>query len=324
MEILLVGDSKDRDVNLYPSGNSYVLHLSYPIKNVSRVDLVSARLPNTVYNLTSTSNVVTVGTSNITLNQGFYSATGLADALTTAGLTTDYLPNEGHFIFSNGSSFSITTTSQEFASMAGLSNNTTYSSTVATVSDPGYTNIIRSINIVNLSMNEFVYLDIDELKTPSHVATGGIADASGTISGSNTGRSFAPIIMDVSSAFIKNFKETEYKISVQYPEPIGTLSRLTVRWYDKNGNLLNFRGLDTNAFVLRAHIERDERRLPPPQPLMDVELERVIEAMSFVPEKPPEKKRKIPWVLITLVVILGFIIYKTFFSGLQRTSSVPG
>jgi hypothetical protein len=40
---LLFADSKNRD---YPSGNSYVLHLTRPIKNIERVDLVSARVPN--------------------------------------------------------------------------------------------------------------------------------------------------------------------------------------------------------------------------------------------------------------------------------------
>jgi len=39
---LLFADSKNRDVALYPSGSSYVLHLTTPIKDIERVDLVSA------------------------------------------------------------------------------------------------------------------------------------------------------------------------------------------------------------------------------------------------------------------------------------------
>jgi len=328
MNLLVVGDSKDRDTTLYPSGNSYILHLNSPVRNVTRVDLVSARVPNTVYNLTTTSNVMTIGGANVTLVQGFYSAGGLAAAVTLTGLTCmTYLPNEGHFLFSNTANFNLHITSQEFATMAGLSNGTTYSSNLATSIDPAYAGqyIIRSDNVINMSMNEFVYLDIDELRTPNHVATGAIADSSGTINGSNAGRSFAPIIMDVGSACIKNFKETEYKISVTYPEPIGMLSRLTVRWYDKNGALLNFRGLETNAFVLRFHVQKDVRDLPPPPPLRDVELERVIEAMSLLPEKPPEKKRKIPWALITIALLLGFFVYRTFFNAPSpRISAGPG
>jgi hypothetical protein len=261
---------------------------------------------------------MSVGDTVITLNAGFYSAGGLAAAVSGSAIAMMYLPNEGHFLFSNHGTFSFTILSQEFATMIGLPLGN-YDSYDATSADPGYTQIYRTSNVINMSMNEFVYLDIDELKTPHHVATGMIADSSGTITGANAGRSFAPIILDVGSACIKNFKETEYKISVVYPEPIGVLSRLTVRWYDKNGNLLNFRGLETNAFVLRVHVEWDERRLPPPPPLRDVELERVIEAMSFVPEKIPEKKFRIPWVLIMLALIVGLYVYKTFFNGSPHT-----
>jgi len=314
-----MGDSNDRDLNLYPSGNSYVLHLNFPVRNVSRVDLVSARVPNTVYNLNSTSIVFTVvGSSSVTLPQGFYSAYGLATAVTTAGpLTLTYLPNEGHFLFSSSTSFNFTIVSKEFATMVGLSNNVAYQSYSATSADPGYTQIYRSVNVINMSMNEFIYLDIDELRTPNHVATGSLG-TTGTISGSNAGRSFAPVILDVGSACMKNFKETEYKISVQYPEPIGVLSRLTVRWYDRNGSLLNFRGLDTNAFVLRLHTVEEER-LPPPAPLEELELKRFIDAINVAPPPPPEKRRKIPWTLIALVILIGTIFY---FNVLRRRPSV--
>jgi len=328
METFITADSNDRDSNIYPSGNNYVVHLSYPIRNVSRVELVSARVPNTVYNLNSTSNVFITGTSNVGLTQGFYSATGLASAVTNAGiLNMTYLSNEGHFLFSNSGNFNLKITSQEFAAMAGLANNVTYTSALAPLTDPTYAGqyILRSSNVIDMSMNEYVYLDIDELKTPSHIATGSIVGSTGTITGSNAGRSFAPILMNVGSACIKTFQESsDYKISVEYPEPINVLSRLTVRWFDKNGQLLNFRGLETNAFVIRAFIKEDPRRLPPPPPLQDVELKRVIDAMSMVPEKVPEKRMKIPWVLITLALILGLFVYKTFFSASQRTLSAPG
>jgi len=307
MERLVVVDSKDRDMNVYPEGNNYVIHLSSHIKNISRVDLVSARLPNTIYNLTSTSNVMTVGTSNISLTAGFYGAGGISMALTSAGLTTAYLSSEGKFMFSSVSPFNINVTSLEFAIMLGMNLNYIYSGTLATSTDPAYNGqyILRSDKIVNLSINEFVYLDIDELRTPSHVSTGSLVAGTDTVTGSNAGRSFAPIIMDVGSACIKNFKETEYKISVTYPEPIGTLSRLTVRWYDRNGSLLNFRGLETNAFVLRIHTER-EIRLPTLPPIEEVEMKRFVEAVQI--EKPREKRR-IPWTLIAVLILLGFFAY---------------
>jgi hypothetical protein len=317
---LVFADSGSRDDSLYPHGNSYVLHLTTPIKNIERVDLVSARVPNTMYNITNGTNIFALGPTNFSLRNGFYSAYGIASAVTSNAIVTlDYLPDEGKFIFSNAGAFSITIQSEEFAKIVGLSNNTTYSSTVATNLDPGFTNkyIVRSTTMVDLTLNDYIFLDIDELRTPHNVDARKLDGASGTVSGSNSNRSFAPVILDVGSGCIKNFHENkDYRISVEYPEPINVLQRLTVRWFDKDGNLLNFRGWDTNAFVLRVHVKPEpERTLPPPPPLQDVELKRIIDAMTMTLPPPPKeesKKFKIPWFLLVVAVLLGIFIWRTF------------
>jgi hypothetical protein len=305
---LVMADSKDRDTNLYPNGNDYYVHLATPIKNVSRVDLVSARVPNTMYNLTVGSNVFQVGTSNVSLPVGFYSATGVADALTNTGLiTVDYLANEGLFMFSNVGAFSINVPSLELSNILGI--------TSATSADPNYSGkqILRSTRIINLSVNDYIYLDITEFRSPSRVATGALTGTTGTITGSNAGRAFAPIIIDVSSACVKNFHEAkDYTISVYFPQPIGKLSRLHVKWYDKDGQLLNFRGLDTNAFVLRVY-SIEEVPPPPPPKIEEVELKRLIDVTETFPIPKPQKRRRIPWVLIVLILLGSLFAYKTFF-----------
>ena len=314
---LLFADSKNRDVKLYPSGNSYVLHLTSPIKDIERVDLVSARVCNSMYNLNNGSNVLAVNSSNVSINPGFYSVYGLAQALTAAStIVLDYLPDEGHFLFSSSTSFTIYIHSQELATMLGLSRGTLLTSALAGPTDPSYAGkyILRSSTLVDMSLNEYVFLDIDELRTPSHVDTGSLQGNTGTVSGSNANRNFAPVIMDVGSACIKNFHENkDYRVSVQYPEPIASLQRLTVRWVDKSGNPLDFRGWDTNAFVLRIHIRDQERPPPPPPPLQDVEIRRIVEAMTFQIPKPEKEstRPKIQWWLVVLA-ILGFIfVWKT-------------
>jgi hypothetical protein len=316
----VMADSKDRDTNLYPNGNDYYVHLSTPIKNVSRVDLVSARVPNTMYNLTVGSNVFQVGTSNVSLPIGFYSATGAADALTNTGLiTVDYLANEGLFMFSNVGAFTINVPSLELSNILGITSGT---SAAATSADPTYSGkqILRSTRIINLSVNDYIYLDITEFRTPSRVATGALTGTTGTITGSNAGRAFAPIIIDVSSACVKNFHEAkDYVISVYFPEPIGTLSRLHVKWYDKDGQLLNFRGLDTNAFVLRVYSPDPEIPSLPPPRIEEVELKRFIDITETFPIPKPQKRRRIPWALIVLIILAGAFVYKNYFSGSQRT-----
>lgn len=325
MTMLLFADSTNRDATLYPSGNSYTLHLTRPIKNIERVDLVSARVPNTMYNLTNGTNVLNVNGSPFSLNPGFYTAYGLATAITnvlSSSPTLTYLTDEGHFMFSSSSgpfTFQIQTT--ELALMLGFSQGVLYqANSQATSSDPVFAGqwIYRSPTLVDFSVNDYVFLDIDELRTPAHVDTGSLQGQTGTISGSNANRNFAPVIMDVNSSCIKNFHENkDYRVQVEYPEPISSLQRLTVRWVDKSGNLLDFRGWNSNAFILRIHVrEDDERRLPPPPPLQDVEIKRIVEAMTIaVPKSEPEKKRmKIPWWFIIGVLIIAAFAYKTFYA----------
>ncbi len=326
---LLFADSQNRDATLYPSGNSYVLYLTEPLRNIERVELVTARVPNTMYNLTNGSNVLTLnGTSNVSLNPGFYSAYTLAAAITAAAppVKLEYLPSEGHYLFSNGTSFTIQINSAELAVMLGMPVGTPLTSTLATATDPTYTGmyILRSTTLVDFSLNDYVFLDVDELKTPFHVDTGALRGTTGTISGSNVNRAFAPIIMDVGSACIKNFHENkDYRIGVDYPEPINSLQRLTVRWVDRNGNALDFRGWNTNAFVLRVYLRSDPRpTLPPPEPLENIEIQRIVEAMKLAPPPPPEPKKRFHWWVIILVILAGIIGWKTFSASRQTSSGL--
>ena len=50
--------SENRDTALYPNGNSYTLHLTTAIKEITRVELLHASVPNTLYNITNGSNII--------------------------------------------------------------------------------------------------------------------------------------------------------------------------------------------------------------------------------------------------------------------------
>lgn len=174
---LLFVDSKNRDLTLYPSGNSYTLHLTTPIRNITRVDLVCAKIPSTTYNLTTTSNVVINGTSNVSLLPGFYSTTSFCTEFNNSNQTTvrvNYSSAEGRFIF-YGSSLSSLSSTGQLANMIGI----TTSSAFAASSNPVYatntlyagTNIVKSSNIIDLSTNDYIWLDIDELRTPTRIDT---------------------------------------------------------------------------------------------------------------------------------------------------------
>jgi hypothetical protein len=285
METTLYVDSRQRDTTQFPFGNSYTLFLQTPVHNIERVELVSAKVPNTIYNLTSGSNVLQFsGTSNVSFNPGFYSTCSIVDTFNNSAQVSNvlmtYLDAEGKFIFT-GNVSSLTTRTQEIADILGLPLGTTTSSPIA--SNRVYQGLfptanayVVSNNIVSLEMNDYIWLDIEEFRTPLTTdARKLVLNPQGvyTTTSNTSARSFAIIPLDVPSGGIKAFKEeTDYKVSVEFPSRLDSLDRLTIKWLDRNGVPLNFRGLDINSFTLRVvtvHVPVTPERpvsLPPPVP----------------------------------------------------------
>ena len=274
--------SENRDTALYPNGNSYTLHLTTPIKDISKVELLHASVPNTMYNLTNGSNVVAFSnaTSSIgdpltyfSLPVGFYGATVLSETIqnavsNTSNIVVDYLEAEGKFLFTRNISpdgpFQMAPGTLEMAKLLGFDDTATLTSTnVAVETDlnlPLYSDnllyrgkeFIKSTNVVNLNANEGVFLDIEELRTIFNEDAKSLTGIGQTMA-----RSFGLIPMDVTGGAVKRFKKfSDYDMSIEYTNPIRKLERLTVKWVDKNGQLLNFNGLNDNSFILRFHTLR--------------------------------------------------------------------
>jgi hypothetical protein len=241
-----------------------------------------------MYNLTTNSNVLKFdslfGSSNVALNPGFYSTCSLVDTFNNtsqvSNVALSYLEAEGKFIFT-GNLTSVTTLTQEIAEILGLPLGTTASSPIATNSVyqglyPNANAYVVSSNIVSLEMNDYVWLDIEEFRTPFTTdARKLILNPQGvyTTTSNTSARSFAIIPMDVPSGGIKSFKEAnDYPVYVAFPSRLDSLDRLTISWLDRNGKPLDFHGLDVNSFTLRLHTvhvpDQVERpvSLPPPVP----------------------------------------------------------
>lgn len=330
-------DSTSRDTSLYPSGNAYTLHLTAPLHSVVRVDLVNAKVPNTLYNLTNGTNVLTFNATQVSIAPGYYSSYGLASALVNAAggslFNLTYLTDEGRFLFSAGSSFTFSANTLELQTILGVGAGTLSSFTAASspiyVNDPTYTGLsmYKSTTLVMLNVTEYVFLDIEELRTTS------VLDAKKLINGTTDGLSirstFGMVPLDVTSGTIKNFKEgSDYKQYLDYDIPIPKIQRLTIRWLDSTGKPLNFQGFDKNAFTLRFHCEYREPP-PPTPPLQDVQIQRIIDAMSMVPPppKPPPEQRAIGrWVIVILVlaILVGYVAYMRLLKPLiERLSAIP-
>jgi hypothetical protein len=238
-----------------PSGNSYTMYIQNTLKNVEKVDLVTATIPNTVYNITDGTDVMSVGSTQITINPGFYSACNIVSTLIGAfppelGISGKFIEAEGKIVFYSTSSFTIVINSQELSSISGFTQGITYN---AVLNDTTY--YVKSNTVVNMkSLGDYIFLDILELRRPYE------SDAVSDVYNSESFINFATIPMDVNSGSIKTFKEmSDYRISVTYPKFIDQIDRLTINWLDTNGNSINFNGVDDNSFILRFYMKDDER-----------------------------------------------------------------
>ena len=280
-------DSRRRVTGEY--GNSYVLHIQTPLKNVSRVELVAATIPNTMYNITNGSNIF----NTCSISSGFYSVSSLISSVNDSFGINDtrltFLSNEGKFMFYSNVAFSITVNSTDFSRITGFNSTTSQvaPSSLGLTYNGKY--IIKSQSVANLKPSgEYVYLDIEELRRPFAI------DAVTNVYNSQSSTIFAVVPLDVSSGCLKTFKEhTDYKISVEYPKPIDSIDRLTVNWRDYSGELINFNGVEDNSLILRFY--EDE---------IKIQEEKETSSSSLQLSKPDKKT-----VFVLLIISLVFILF---------------
>jgi hypothetical protein len=102
-------DSSERDTSVYPYANNYVITLKNPIYDVSKISLVSARIPTPQRTVCSTNNTFSLDGVDITLEANNYTdgvvfAQVLQNTLAPPTSNVDqveYIENGNYFIFSN-------------------------------------------------------------------------------------------------------------------------------------------------------------------------------------------------------------------------------
>lgn len=260
-------DSSKRDSTQYPYGNSYTIHLTTPIRNVQGIELVSAIIPNTLFTFTSGSFRYNGVLCN-TIPSGFYTPQQLADVIhTLTELMVVFLPQELKFVFSAHASFEITEVTGDLVHLLGNLGGTAQSSVGTPYQYDRF--YIKSSTPCTLIQNEYIFLDIEEIRTPSFIGTQKNVVTDTIEVGFDTIRnkkiyvannapyhtmfhSFAPVPMNVLPGHYKNFNEkTDFIVGAHTYIP--RLDRLTVRWCDSEGNLISFNGVECHAFVLRIH-----------------------------------------------------------------------
>lgn len=323
MEYLVYVDSRNRDTSLYPFGNNYVLNLVTPIRNVSRVELMFAKIPNTIFNLNTSrflnySNATS--SSNLFLAPGFYTSAQLSNNLNVSKqsptLTTATLDAEGKLLFiSTDSSFTVTPLTPEASRLTGITGTV---ASAATSTFPEYANnasytgkyLAKSSNVVNMSTNEFVFLDIEEFRTNRlHDARKFVTVTSTTPSGNTIVRQttespgvervFGMFPLDVPAGAFKVYESnSDTFMKAVFPQRLPKVSKLTIRWQDAFGNLLSFNGVEQNSVLLRFVCDEVPVTLERPEGLPSpVEI-----------DKTPDKRRLVVIISISVVLVLGLLI----------------
>lgn len=277
--------SENRDIVRYPYGNSYTLHLTQPIKDIHKVELLYASVPNVLYNVTNGTKVISivdgVSQTDFSLQLGYYNASTLATELTQTifsltGVSVQYVQPTGKFLFirpSGSGPFSVIIQTEELAKLMGFNwpagsvNITLPAALPPSTTSPGTNSLfagharyagnyfLLSNVIVNMAPNEGIFLDIDELRTMFNEDA--LAITGNTYTGQNVSRTFGLIPMDVVAGAVKHFKKsTDYDFSVNYINPIRTLDRLTINWVNRKGQKVEFNGLEDNSFILKIHTLR--------------------------------------------------------------------
>jgi hypothetical protein len=300
------------------SGNSYSLSLTHDLRNIEKVELLSVTVPHVAYNITDGTNIITInGTNDYSIPKGFYCAKDLAAILsnTVPNYTFTYLPDQGVFVIKHNNNYTITFNTEEIRLRMGFSAGT-YTSidhTLTPYSAYVTEKIVYSDRIVDLSTNKFVFLDIEELRHESLIDSKVLNTMDGTYQGSTIARTFAAIPMDVIPDWVstKGFKK-DYEYYIKYEVPLARLNRLTIRWLDYNGQLLNFNGMERNCILLRVFC----RPSAPPAEKKEFDEDQLIKKLqrmiddAFPPPPPPKKGLKRWYLILPVLLAVLFGVFK--------------
>lgn len=283
----VVMNSNLRDETLYPSGNSYTLHLANPLYYVTRVELVQATIPNVLQNISDGTDIISVEGSTFSVPEGFYTTGNLRSELqqtlrNTVGVNVAYLQGEGKFLFYRDKldargSFTLTPTDRIYK-LLGFNDTTARTSvvsasTTAPATFPLYSGherydgfeYIKSDVIVNITTDNFLYLDVEEFKTTFLHQGQKVVSNNFNSTGSNN--SFGPINLDTNPGETKVFKETiDFSYGIDFDPPMSQISRMTIKWKNTNGDIINLNGLNENSFILRVKCR--SMRIPDALPLL--------------------------------------------------------
>ena len=259
-------DSRDRDSS--QSANNYSMYLTEPIKHIREVIIRDIQVPNSTYNVVEGKNTMTINGTPIQIAPGSYSGLDLASQIFNITTTQAFVDVTWNVIYDTGTKKFIFTQAPAFTinfniNDADLADTLGFdiTATITINSTAGVTpyyyaqditlqnNWLPSERVANLVKDKYFYLSIEEFLDP-RVQTAKRAGASG-FTGNNLSRIFGKVPVYAGPGNDVYFdRNSSYKLVRSYISSLTSVSRLTIRWIDYKGDLINFNGLNSNSFTL--------------------------------------------------------------------------
>ena len=294
MEYILDVDSSERDSNLYPNPNDYVVTLNTPLYNVTNISLISARIPTSQLLVNSGNKVITLDGVDYTLDEKNYSnaavlASDLEQKFAGSNVTSvTYSSNTNTLTFSNvgtSNNFSFDFGENSPSGILGFNGNTV-SSTSGTLS-AGFTDLAGPSNLImKLSCNGN---DLDkDVFWNDVIYTGRI------------------LTSNVLGDYIDYNGHDDPVVHYFHKGPEKSVTRMRVRFYYNNKTTLipyDFRMADhVLKFKIKCSLDK----------LQGLDRTQVIPEPYF----KPQKRNYVVLISVAIMVILGFLLV---FTGSKRT-----
>lgn len=276
MEYIVEIDSSERDPVKYPNSNDFVANLNKPLYNVSCINLISARIPNSQLLINDGNRQIDLDGNTVLLTKGNYDGTTLAtelqtklspkvdlvsyDSKTNSITYSNVLASgpEFNFNFYGGSNgFATNSLVGQPANIMGFnySNVTSVSHTITSniidLSGPSAF-IIRLTNGAD-DFNKDVYTDDGVFSFDGD--SGGNTDEAKTLSTSYTGRI---LTRDTPIGGILNYNGTHDPVQYRFHKgPEKSIEKLRIRFYYNNGNKLIPYDFGANNYIIKFNITCD-------------------------------------------------------------------
>ena len=252
-------DSRARDINGYPNENDYRFKLKRTVKNVTKIEIVTAEIPNSDFVINENNNKLDVidngNTETVTIPIGDYDAFELANqfkiSLDALGYSTWTVSlTNGKYVFGSTNNFSLLfltganadsiVTSNDGYNFGSISRRGSIRSVIGfNIEDTSSGTSATSTNKINLGGEKYIVIELG----PDVRENLDSYDDSGN-------SAFGKIVMSSSLNCVQCFDESLYDISRSYNPPLRNLEYLRVKFRTYGGNLYNFRGHE-HSFMLR-------------------------------------------------------------------------